>query len=77
MSTASERDHRRWLAEENRNNARRARAEREAERRFARDDRKIELLGQLCREGRTIYYAWTPSGRYRESSNPYDLTKYV
>ena len=73
----TERTNRRWIAEGNRNNARRGRAEREAERRLDREDCKVALLGQLCREGQTIYYAYTPGGQYRESSDPYKLIRYV
>jgi hypothetical protein len=40
--------------------------ERHAERMDARETRAADMLGELCREGRTVYYAWPLGGKYRE-----------
>jgi hypothetical protein len=36
-------------------------------------ERDAAKLGQLCRDGKTIYYSWTMKGKYIESANAMDL----
>jgi len=36
-----------------------------------------EMIGQLCREGKTIYYVFPVGGRYKESTNFIDLFQYL
>lgn len=57
------------------------RLDREAERFNARWDR-IEALaapriGELCREGRTVYYACAKPGLYRESEDRQGIVNYL
>jgi hypothetical protein len=42
-------------------------------RRMDARDQDIKTLGQLCRNGATIYYSFAVGGKYLESANPYDL----
>ncbi|OCJ11481.1 hypothetical protein A6U87_27455 [Rhizobium sp. AC44/96] len=44
-----------------------------SERRFLERMERRELaaeamIGELCREGRTVFYAWPQGGKYREGS---------
>lgn len=39
------------------------------ERQMARREKARELVGQLCREGRTVFYCWPVGGRYFESTS--------
>ncbi len=33
-----------------------------------REDKAEEMLGQLIRDGKTVYYVWPNGGKYREGS---------
>jgi hypothetical protein len=33
-----------------------------------REDAAREMLGELCREGKTVYYAFPVGGKYREGT---------
>ncbi len=48
-----------------------ARQRREAkthERLVAREDKADQMIGELCREGRTVYYVFPAGGKYREGT---------
>lgn len=43
-----------------------------------RDEEKAKLMiGQLCREGKTVWYVYPVGGKYKESMNYYDLVDYL
>lgn len=35
------------------------------------------FIGELCREGRTVYYVWPAGGKYRESDDYSALAQYL
>lgn len=43
-----------------------------ADRAFAHSHPEI---GELCREGKTVWYVYPVNGEYRESTNPRDLVR--
>jgi len=59
--------HARRLAAEDRYLARRERLEAKAE----------PMIGELCREGTTVYYVWPQGGRYRESASETELIEFL
>jgi hypothetical protein len=63
----------RWMAGINRDIA-------QAEKNGKREDKALELIGTLCREGKTIYYVNCyplHKGKIRESSNKWDLVEFL
>lgn len=42
----------------------------------AREAAAEQRIGELCREGRTVYYVWPVGGRYREGSKG-DLIRFL
>lgn len=49
--------------------ARRMKAEaRFLERREKREQAAERMIGELCRDGKTVYYVWPQGGKYREGS---------
>lgn len=53
---------------EARHNRRMANEARFLERIEKRERAAEEMIGELCREGRTVFYVWPQGGRYREGS---------
>lgn len=41
-----------------------------------RELRAAEQIGELCRDGRTVYYVWPSGGKYREG-NWIDLVAFL
>ena len=35
------------------------------------------MVGELMREGRTVYYIWPVGGKYRESESSYELVEFL
>lgn len=35
------------------------------------------MVGELCREGRTVYYCWPAGGRYFESASHSEVVDYL
>lgn len=57
-------------------------------RRFAAEHRYLErqerlekkaepMVGELCREGKTVYYCWPPGGKYFEAATEHEVQRYL
>ncbi len=58
--------------------ARRLKAEDKALGRIIRLEAKAEpMIGELCREGKTVWYVWPVGGTYRESASRADLIDFL
>lgn len=56
--------------------ARERRDEKAFERRCKREDDADRMIGELCREGRKVFYAFPQGGRYREGTKQ-DLREFL
>lgn len=54
-----------------------AREFRAMDRREAREAVAIEMIKELTRDGKTVYYVHPEGGRYRESAHLYDLVEFL
>ncbi|MGV0982348.1 MAG: hypothetical protein ACOYB0_08310 [Polynucleobacter sp.] len=58
--------------------ARRIKAEARASDRMDKQfDAAEPMIGELCREGKTVYYVTPPGGRYREAATRLDLIRFL
>jgi len=46
------------------------------ERMVAREDKADQMIGELCREGRTVHYVYPAGGKYREGPR-HELIAYL
>lgn len=68
-------DHERSL--ESRQNRRMANESRWLDRRLALEAKAEKMIGELCRDGKLVYYVYPEGGRYKESTSFFEIVDYL